>query len=79
MISRSINIITVQPRIKLLFLQGYLEWTVISGENNWKEIIGCENLSRGLASGQSIAIIIGLLVNNGAKYGASMYDLYAYS
>ena len=49
----------------MLFLQGHLESNVskytclcfgfsdFSGKNNCKEIIGCENLSRGLASGQS--------------------------
>ena len=70
----------------MLFLQGYLESTVMnctclcfgfsdfSGKNNWKEIIGCESLSWGLASGQSSVVIIGLLVNTGAKYGASIYD-----
>ena len=45
-----------------------------SREKNWKEIIGRESLSRGLASGNSSVIIIGLLVKPGAKYGASRYD-----
>ena len=80
------QIITLQPRDKnLLFLQGYLKSTVskcmclcfgfgdFSGKNNWKEIIDCESFSRVLASGQSNVMIIGLLVNTGAKYGASVY------
>ena len=50
-----------------------------SGKNNWKEIIDCESLSRGLASGQNSVMIIGLLVNIGAKYGASICGLYTYS
>ena len=40
---------------------------------NWKEVIGRESLSRVLASGNSSVIIIALLVNNGAKYGASWF------
>ena len=44
------------------------------GKKNWKEIIGRDSLSRGLASGNSSVIIIGLLVKPGAKYGASRYD-----
>ena len=44
-----------------------------SGKNNWKEIIDCERLLRELASGQGSVMIIGLLVNTGAKYGASIY------
>ena len=86
------QIITFQPRdIKLLVLQGCLESTVskctclcfgfgdFSGKSNLKEIIGCESLSRGLASGHSSVMIIGLLVNTGAKYGASIYGLCTYS
>ena len=42
-------------------------------------MIGCESVSGVLASGQSSVVIIGLLVNTGAKYGASIYDLYTYS
>ena len=38
----------------------------------------CESLSRGLASGKSSVMIIGLIVNTGAKYGASICDLYTY-
>ena len=41
-----------------------------SGKNNWKEIIDCESLPWGLASGQSSVMIIDLLVNTGDKYGA---------
>ena len=44
-----------------------------SGKNNWKEIIDCKSLLRGLASRQSSVVIIGLLVNTGAKYGTSKY------
>ena len=44
------------------------------GKKHWKEIIGRDSLSRGLASGNSSVIIIGLLVKPGAKYGASRYD-----
>ena len=69
----------------MLFLQGDLESIVsrctclcfdfgdFSGKNNWKEIIDCERLLRGLASGQGSVMITGLLVNTGAKYGASIY------
>ena len=71
-------IITLHPRDQnLLFLQGYLESTIskcsclrfgdFSGKNNWKKIIDCKTFSRGLASVQS-SVIIGLLVNTGAKY-----------
>ena len=82
------QIITLQPCDKsLLFLQGYLESTVslcpvfsdFSGKNNWKEIIVCKSLLRGLASGQSSDMIICLLVNTGAQYGAWIYGLYTYS
>ena len=86
------QIITLHPRDKnLLYLQGYLESTVskclllwfdfgdFSGKNNCKEIIDCESLSRGLASGQSSVMIIGLLVNTEVRYGASIYGLYIYS
>ena len=51
----------------------------LGGKRVRKEIIGCESLARGLALGQSSIMIIGLLVNTGAKYGASEYDLYTYS
>ena len=47
-------------------------------EKKKKEIIDCDSLSRGLISGQSSVMIIGLLVNTGAKYGASTYGLYTY-
>ena len=33
----------------------------VPGKNNWNKIIGCESLSRGLASGHSSFIIIGFL------------------
>ena len=45
-----------------------------SRKNNWKEIIGCDTLSRGLASGHRGVMMIGLPVNTGAKHGASKYD-----
>ena len=48
-------------------------------ENNWKEILVCENILWGLASEQGSVMIIGLLVNTGAKYGASIYGLYTFS
>ena len=83
------QIITLQPcGINSLFPQSYLEPTVrkctslyfgfsdFSGKNNWKEIIGCKRLWPGLASEQSSVMIIGLLANTGAKYGASIHDLY---
>ena len=86
------QIITLHPRDKnLLFLQGYLKSTVskypylcfgfgdFSGKNNWKEIIDCDSLSRGLASGQSSVMTTGLLVNIWTKYGPSIYGLYTYS
>ena len=74
---------TLQSRDKnWLFLQGSLESTVskcthfgfgdFSGKYNWKGIIDFKSLSQGLASGQSSFMIIGLLVNTGAKYGASI-------
>ena len=44
-----------------------------SDKNNWKEIISCESLSRGLASGQSSVMKIGLLVNTDAEYGVAIY------
>ena len=50
-----------------------------SRKSNWKKIIGSESLSRGLASGNSSVTIVGILVNTGAKYGASTCDLYTYS
>ena len=56
-----------------------LGFSDFSRKNNWKEIIGYESLWRGLASGQSSIMIIGLLVTLGGKYGASIYDLYTSS
>ena len=41
--------------------------------------IDCESLLRGLVSGYGSVMITGLLVNTGAKYGASIYGLYIYS
>ena len=57
----------------------YLDLSGFCWKNYWKEIIGSKILSQGVASGQSSVMIIGLLVNTGAKYGASIYDLYTYS
>ena len=50
-----------------------------SGKNNWKKIIDFEIVLRELASGSGSVMIIGLLVNTGAKYVALIYDLYTYS
>ena len=80
------QIITLKPYDEnLLFLRGYPESTVskcmflcfdfgdFSGKNNWKEIIDYKSLSQGLASGQSSVMTTDLLVNTGAKYGASIH------
>ena len=53
---------------------GFVEF---SGKNNWKEIIDCKSSVWGLASGQSSSMIIGLLLNTGAKYGVFMKFLHA--
>ena len=44
-------------------------------ENTVSKIIDCESLFLGLASGQGSVMIFGLLVNTGAKHGASIYGL----
>ena len=49
-----------------------------SRKNNWKEIIDSESLLQELASGQGSVMIIGLLVNTGAKHGALIYGLCTY-
>ena len=51
-----------------------LGFSDFSAKNNSTEIIGCKSLSRGLASRHSSIIIIGLLVNTGAEYSASVFD-----
>ena len=40
--------------------------------------VDCKSLLQGLASGEGSVMIIGLLVNTGAKFGAAIYDLYTY-
>ena len=56
----------------------YFDLSGFCWKNNWKEIIGCKSLSQGLASGQTSVMIIGVLVNTGAKYGASIWFIHLF-